>query len=270
MHNVVCVCADTAILYAYGGDLIISISYFVFLSPLFAHPPLYSLTCAAYMKKGEGMGGTSNHTAAVEAAAAIAKRGAVAAPPKANATLKRPNPPNSALRMHYERGDLPLALTQGHKSHIRWAVDVSKLDYHHYLPIFASGLREVEEPFRTIAEDGFSDMVTAPGAAEKVFPVVSQLIIPLKEALSTRDERILVRVCRALGKLAVLGGGVAPALVPYFRQLLPVLNIYVGRAVNIGDAMDFAQRKGNIGELIQDTLQKLEIHGGPDAYINIK
>lgn len=35
--------------------------------------------------------------------------------------------------------------------------------------------------------------------------------------------------------------------------------------------MDYAQRKGqNIGDLIQETLELLEQHGGEDAFINIK
>ena len=30
-------------------------------------------------------------------------------------------------------------------------VDIEKLDYHHYLPIFQDGLREREEPYRFLA-----------------------------------------------------------------------------------------------------------------------
>lgn len=30
-------------------------------------------------------------------------------------------------------------------------VDVEKLDYHHYLPIFFDGVREIEEPYRFLA-----------------------------------------------------------------------------------------------------------------------
>ena len=33
--------------------------------------------------------------------------------------------------------------------------------------------------------------------------------------------------------------------------------------------MDF-NRKGHLGEIIQETLQKMEMGSGPDAYINIK
>ena len=77
---------------------------------------------------------------------------------------------------------------------------------------------------------------------------------------------------RALGvisALAGLGPRVGAALVPYYRQLLPVLNIFAGKSISLGDKMDFS-RTGHIGELIQATLQKMEMGSGPDAYINIK
>ena len=42
-------------------------------------------------------------------------------------------------------------------------------------------------------------------------------------------------------------------------------------AVNLGDGIEYSQRKReNLGELINETLEKLEIHGGEDAFINIK
>lgn len=43
------------------------------------------------------------------------------------------------------------------------------------------------------------------------------------------------------------------------------------RIVNIGDKIDYGQKKkDNVGELIQETLELFEKHGGEDAYINIK
>lgn len=66
-------------------------------------------------------------------------------PPKAAAYKKRPNPPNTELRRFYERGDLPINVDHaGVKSKLQWKVEISKLDYHHYLPIFFDGLRENE------------------------------------------------------------------------------------------------------------------------------
>ena len=41
--------------------------------------------------------------------------------------------------------------------------------------------------------------------------------------------------------------------------------------VNSGDGIDYSQQKReNIGDLIQETLQAFELNGGEDAFINIK
>lgn len=41
--------------------------------------------------------------------------------------------------------------------------------------------------------------------------------------------------------------------------------------VNSGDGIDYSQQKReNIGDLVQESLEAFEIHGGPDAFINIK
>lgn len=67
------------------------------------------------------------------------------------------------------------------------------------------------------------------------------------------------------------GGLIGRALVPYYRQLLPVMAIFVNKSKNIGDAIDYSQRKGeDLGELIQETLHLLEMHGGEEALINIQ
>ena len=58
---------------------------------------------------------------------------------------------------------------------------------------------------------------------------------------------------------------------PYYRQILPILNLYKNKNVNIGDGIDYGQRKKLcLGELILETLQLLEMRGGEDAFINIK
>ena len=42
-------------------------------------------------------------------------------------------------------------------------------------------------------------------------------------------------------------------------------------AVNSGDGIDYSQQKReNIGDLVQETLECFERHGGEDAFINIK
>ena len=60
-------------------------------------------------------------------------------------------------------------------------------------------------------------------------------------------------------------------MVTYYRQLLPMLNLFITKSKHLGDGMDYAQQKGmNLSELIQETLEVLERFGGEEAYINIK
>ena len=67
------------------------------------------------------------------------------------------------------------------------------------------------------------------------------------------------------------GEMIGEALVPYYRQILPVFSIFKQCCPSTYDEIDYAQRKrSNIGELIDETLEIFEMHGGEDAFINIK
>ena len=64
---------------------------------------------------------------------------------------------------------------------------------------------------------------------------------------------------------------VGQILVPYYRQLLPIMNLFKNKNSNLGDKFDYSQRKNqNIGDIIDETLQILETCGGDNAFINIK
>merc|ERR1712137_232553 len=148
-------------------------------------------------------------------------------------------------------------------------VDVEKLDYHHYLPIFFDGLREKEDPYRFLAVQGAYDMLEKGGP--KILPVVPQLIVPIKTALNTRDPELMTTMMKVIQTMILSGEMVGEALVPYYRQILPIFNIFKGKNTNLGDLIDYGQRKRmNLGDLIAETLEVMEVHGGEDAFINIK
>ncbi|XP_075604670.1 parkin coregulated gene protein isoform X2 [Balearica regulorum gibbericeps] len=150
---------------------------------------------------------------------AMMKNTVVRGPPLAGAFKERPTKP-TAFRKFYERGDFPIALehdTKGNK--IAWKVEIEKLDYHYYLPLFFDGLCEMTFPYEFFARQGIHDMLEHGG--NKILPVIPQLIIPIK--------------------------------------------------INSGDGIDYSQQKReNIGDLIQETLEAFERCGGETAYINIK
>lgn len=86
----------------------------------------------------------------------------------------------------------------------------------------------------------------------KVLPVIPQLIIPIKIALNTRDVEIISITLKILQALVSCSDTIGEALVPYYRQILPVLNLFKIRNRNIGDKIDYSQRKAaNLGDLIQ-------------------
>jgi len=105
----------------------------------------------------------------------------------------------------------------------------------------------------------------------KVLPVIPQLIIPIKTALNTRDPEIISITLKILQALVTCSDTIGEALVPYYRQILPIMNLFKTKNLNMGDKIDYSQRKGNnLGDLIQQTLELFEMHGGEDAFINIK
>ena len=94
--------------------------------------------------------------------------------------------------------------------------------------------------------------------------------VPLA-ALNTRDSEIVCITLKILQQLVTCSDTIGEALVPYYRQILPVLNLMKIKNTNMGDKIDYSQRKGrNLGDLIQTTLEMFEVNGGEDAFINIK
>jgi hypothetical protein len=107
--------------------------------------------------------------------------------------------PATSFKMYYDRGDLPIKmeyLIGGDK--INWTVswpnlswikeltlflfkfkvEIDKLDYSLYLPLFFDGLSETKHPYKTFAKQGIQDLLSNGG--DKIYPIIPQLIIPIK------------------------------------------------------------------------------------------
>jgi len=236
-----------------------------------------------HKKKGTGLGGLTFGTrvpkliynddksvAGIEVGAQnIPREKPMPSPPRAGATQRRAIEATE-FRRFYDRDDLPVQIHHGGTGNsIFWKVDIEKLDYHHYLPIFFDGLREKEDPYRFLAVQGIYDMLDR--GANKILPVVPQLILPIKKALNTRDMQVMPTTLKVLQNLCLSGQMIGEALVPYYRQVLPIFNVFKSWNLNSGDMIDFSQRKKmNLGELVEETLEIFENCGGEDAFINIK
>jgi hypothetical protein len=58
--------------------------------------------------------------------------------------------------MYYDRGDMPITVSfAGAERKIGWKLEPEHIDYHLYLPIFFEGLREVNEPYKFLANRVF-------------------------------------------------------------------------------------------------------------------
>ncbi|KAA0198496.1 Parkin coregulated protein [Fasciolopsis buskii] len=201
---------------------------------------------------------------------ALSRKINVGTPPVSGAFTEKSLKHATQFRVFYDRGDFPLALEHDSKGNkIAWKVEIEKLDYHYYLPLFFEGLAETEHPFEFFARQGVHDLLEHGGG--RVLSVVPQLIIPIKNALNLRNHKVCCAVLKAIQHLVVCEELIGEALVPYYRQLLPVMNTFINKNKNLGDGIDYSQQKReNLGDLVHETLQLLEKHGGENAFINIK
>lgn len=177
----------------------------------------------------------------------------------------------TSFREQYDRGVIPIkVLHNGSINKIQWTTDIEALDLKASFPVFVDGLREKVDPYRFLAILGSFDIIEK-STTHKLVETIPLLIQPLKAALNTRDLDIIAVCLKFLLKLMTVHPEIGKYLVPYYRQLLPILNIMKNTNKNIGHRMEYNQRKGlNISDLITETLNLMETTGGDDAFINIK
>jgi hypothetical protein len=128
----------------------------------------------------------------------------------------------------------------GANRRIQWKVSIDKLDYFHYLPIFIDGIRELQEPYKFLARQGTYDLLSKNN--NKILATIPQLILPLKHSLNTRHPDIVCETLKIIQKLILSSKLIGEALVPYYRQLLPIFNLLRGKNINIGDNMIMVSR----------------------------
>lgn len=202
------------------------------------------------------------------------KQAEAKSPPFAGA-FKRNSIEKTDFREFYRRGEVPCSILHSsglELNKVAWKSDIAKIDLKLYLPMFIEGIRELTDPYRTLAIQGTRDMLEI-DAGKQTSDIVPKLLRPLKKALDTKHPEVMASCLQIIQKMIKSDktGKVGPALVPYYRQLLPTMNLFKNHFNNTFDGIDYGQRHHrDLGELISETLSLLEISGGPGAYAKIK
>lgn len=192
-------------------------------------------------------------------------------PPVAGVFKKR-SAPQSLFPRAYQRNELPIMIeSRAGGNTLRWTQPITEIDYAKYFPLFLEGLTEKAHPYSFLAREGaFQLLQFGKSRPEKVIECLHRVIPAVRTALDTHESKYIRDALTILQELTQ-APGVGPLLVPYYRQLLPVLNMFKNKRRNLGDDMDFQQNRAkDVGEMILETLELLERTGGPDAYVNIK
>ena len=177
------------------------------------------------------------------------------------------------LPRRYKRNEFPFIIGHGAaKNTVQWTCPRAEIDLLRYLPLFFDGLRETEEPYATISNEGIIDLLRlAQERGQDIKPAVPRIAAALRLSFATQDEQALRVALRRTQDLLRTDIGVGRALIPFFVQLLPPLNKHIHDRSNLGDGIEYAQRNDpDIGALILDTIELLEHRTGLTAFQHIK
>jgi len=100
------------------------------------------------------------------------------------------------------------------------------------------------------AAAGIEDMLYASrGSPERIKPVVPMLVRPLRNAFAKYDKEVVLWCLKAIQQLVTCNEGVGEVFMPYCKQFLAPLALFLDQTKNIGDSIDYGQRKrDDVGE----------------------
>lgn len=135
----------------------------------------------------------------------------------ANSTSKSP------FLNAFTSGRIPCRLVHGSvRNRLAWNTSIDDLNYDPVLVLLAEGLRETSHPLPFISRQGFTELLSNINARPKVLSVLSQLINPIKLALSSTDDEVFQGALNALTQLSTVVGN---ELDKYLKTFLSIVSI---------------------------------------------
>ena len=178
-------------------------------------------------------------------------------PPRAGAYRKCAVPArgsSESLPTRYNRREVPFkVMHERGQVRIVFTVPDEQLDVARLLPLMLDGLRTADKPgeprFRELARQGVEQLCRAARRRGlSLCPLARRLVVPLRDALATKDAAVVALALRALLQLLAADRGLGGALLPFLRVLLPKLGIFLTCRHNLGDGIDYAQRTAAGGQ----------------------
>ncbi|CAK8671386.1 unnamed protein product [Clavelina lepadiformis] len=161
----------------------------------------------------------------------------------------------SAFESVYTKGGIPCRLVHGSVKHkLKWDVPKDEVAFDPVLVTLAEGLRETRHPYTFVSIEGFKELLTASGAAQKASPLIFKVAPSLRLALSSKDSGAFTRGLIALSHLSDCVG----------NELDPILKILMTSLARRMSS-DRTQR-----DEITAVLQKLELNGSREVLPIIK
>ena len=154
----------------------------------------------------------------------------------------------------YSAGGIPCRIEHGGVNlKLNWSIPIEKLDYDPILITCFEGLLETEHPYNFVGKQCIRELLAAEGAKEKVEPILSKLIGPLKDAIKCDNPEIFGE---AMNDLQILSNMVKDKLNKYVHFFLQNLN---KKSFN-----------PKYKERVFEVLKTLEENGGPEVFKEIK
>ena len=139
------------------------------------------------------------------------------------------------------------------QNYLQWDVPIESVDFDPLLVNCFEGLLETEHPYQFIAMQALTEMLQNSVAPMNVAPMISKLVLPLRQGLISKDSKIWNNAIQATQLLAQAAG----------ENITPHLHLMMG---------SFSSKMANklTREKVTVTLGVIERYGGPEALKVIK